>query len=251
MIISNGIFNQQFLYAQNNEKKILTDEVDLNFDGLKEKLSVEFLNEESGYYYSYKLKINDAIFSGDGDNIIGNFKIVDLDKADNILEIAFEEVGPSDDYRTEFLYFNGNEIISMGKITGIIGNETSSIRIDGTGLLKTKTRGEAIHTWFYPDMYIISKERKLEHIDMGLYLMDQRVTLKQNLPLKKFRESMEDLIVLNKGETATIVSTDDKQWCLIESANGIRGWAEMISYSNFGGTNKSVNDIFDGLNFSD
>lgn len=222
-----------------------TGHVDLNGDGVVDTIRFT-CREEAG---DFTLYVNDAFVIGEGENLDGYCRVVDIDAEDNVKEISVGEAGPSDDYATAFYYYDGKRVIPMGKIQGSeFGNV---LKIDGSGELATKTRGKTLHTWFYPDFYRLSEEHLLERIPQELYDMNCKVRVKKEFKLQKSRTSTETAVVLQPGEEVVILASDDKEWCLVQNSKGARGWFAFEKYDNIKGTEMSVRDVFEGLCYAD
>ena len=133
----------------------------------------------------------------------------------------------------------------MGKIQG-----SYAINVDGSGIIATKSRGTILHTWFYPDSYTLSEDHTLEHIDQDLYPMNWPVTMKERLPLQKSRHDSTKIVVLEPGEKVTLLSSDNKNWVLVENSKGAKGWF-AVDKGTARGTGKPAHLIFEGLCHAD
>lgn len=227
--------------TDSKDTKTDTGKVDLNGDGTDEIIRFECTKRGD----TFSLFINDVSITDRVETLYGYYKIVDIDSADMIKEISISESGPSDDYATHFYYYDGQKIIPMGGVEG------ANVKIDGSGVLRTYTRGKILHTWFYPDSYKLSKKHILEHIDKDLYTMNWSVTVKGSLPLQKSRTDSETIIILVPGERVKILSSDNKEWCLVENAKGIKGWFAIDGYHTIRGIGKIAQEIFEGLCYAD
>lgn len=222
------------------DTNVYVDAADLNSDGIEETIRLEFIKHSS----SFTLFVNDFSITEWGIGLHGYFKIVDIDSTDSIKEIAISESGPSDDLATHLYYYDGRSIISMGTVGGIP-------RADGSGILRASTRGKILHTWFHSASYKLSNNHALEYIDMDLYAMNWTVTLKDTLALRESRKDSEIIVRLLPGEKVTILSSDDKEWCLVENSKGIKGWFAVDGYDKIRGTNKTARELFEGLSYAD
>ncbi|MEW6572403.1 MAG: SH3 domain-containing protein [Bacillota bacterium] len=222
-----------------------TGHVDLNGDGAVDTIRFT-CREEAG---DFTLYVNDAFVIGEGENLDGYCKVVDIDASDSVKEIAVGEAGPSDDYATAFYYYDGERVIPMGKIPG--SEAGNVLKIDGSGKVATKTRGKTLHTWFYPDFYKLSEGHLLERIPQEMYEMNHKVRVIKEIKLQKSPTSTETAVVLLPGEEVVILASDDREWCLVENSKGIRGWFAFEKYDTIKGTEMSVRDVFEGLCYAD
>ena len=239
--------NIQFLYSysarlSNNFRKISETQcsIDLNGDGIKDIVKLDCHMGED----QYKLTINDKTVSGSGDNLDGIMYITDIDKKDKYKEIAITESGPSNDNMTSFYYYDGSRVVFMGKVQG----GEYSIKINGTGIFSTKTRGLILQTWFYTDEYKLSSAHKLLHIPAKYRKMNTIVTVKKQLELQKSPADSTAVLTLQVGEKVVLTDTDNVKWCAVETVNGQKGW---FSTADLFETNSFPEDYFEGLCMAD
>jgi hypothetical protein len=221
------------------QKEEVSVKVDLNGDGIMETVRIEVNQEKS----RYTLFVNDVKVSGAGEELAGGFVLVDLDKSDLFQEIAVSEHGPSDDPRTTFYYFDGKQLLPMGSIEGLV----QAMEFDGKGGFTAPARGQILQTWFYPKSYRLGESRLLVHVPQELYPMNTKVKVIKAVPLRRDRQKEIFNVILGVGETATILSSDDKEWCLVENSKGVKGWIRIYNFNIIGGLNKPATDYFTGL----
>jgi len=135
----------------------------------------------------------------------------------------------------------------MGKIQGS-GN---SIKMDGSGIFTTRTRGRILQTWFYTDKYRLSKEHKLENISQEMYIMNTIVSVKRPISLKKDKKDSSETLDLAPLEIVLIKASDNKEWCLVEDSSGNKGWLQIEGFYNIKGSDLNASDVFSGLCFAD
>ncbi len=189
---------------------------------------------------TFELKVNGISIQGNGEEIQNSFEIVDIDKSDNFKEIAIKEDGPSEDPYTSYYFYDGKSLIFMGKIEGYGAT-------DGTGIIRSRTRGKILHTWYFDDFYKLSPDHKVLREEKDLYLMNSKVVCQNYLPLYKSRNSTEVLSEITPNESLKITYTDNKQWCCVEDENGVRGWFALENFNQLKGRGIDINDVFDGL----
>jgi len=237
---------------QIEQSRSIENRTDLNGDGVKDEVRFEYTTYDQGENYGgYTLCVNDTSIDGYGENLYGFYKVVDIDVNDGIKEIAISEAGPSDDYATTFYCYDGRRIMHMGKISGAYEVDDRHVKIDGSGIIQTISRGRVLHTWFYPDAYRLSDEHKLEHIDHELYWMNYSVGVKMALPLQKTRASDESTITLQPGDQIKILMSDNREWFLVEDSRGIKGWFAVDGYDEIRGLGKPADEVFEGLCHAD
>ncbi len=217
--------------------------IDLNGDNKTD--SIKFECEPGGSKFT--LNINGSKVTGNGDNLDGSIFVCNIDKDDKYKELAITESGPSDDLATQFFYYNGKEIIPMGRVQG----SGYSIKIDGSGIFTTSTRGEILQTWFYTDKYRLSKEHKLENIPQEMYTMNTVVTVRKPISLNKDKNDSSETLDLAPLDIVLIRASDNKEWCLVEDSSGNKGWLQIEGFYNIKGTDLTASDVFGGLCFAD
>jgi hypothetical protein len=225
------------------EKEEISTEMDLNGDGILETVRIEVNKEKN----RYTLFVNDVKVSGEGEELTGGFVLVDMDKNDSFKEIAVSEYGPSDDPETSFYYYDGGQVKPIGSIYGL----AREMEFDGKGGFTAPARGQILQTWFYPKTYRLGESRLLVHVPQELYPMNTKVKVIKPVPLRRDRQKEIFNVILGVGETATILSSDDKEWCLVENSRGVKGWIRIYNYNIIGGLNKPATDYFTGLSNAD
>lgn len=223
----------------NKNKKIL---IDINGDEIKE--SIYYERNDGGY----RLFINNTSVEGKGGNYSDFFAVVDINKTDKFKEIIISDYGPSDDYLSVYYYFDGKDIIKMGETEGLF---EYGIDIDGSGKFSAMARADILQTWFFDRYYKLSEEHKINEIHQDIYSTNYDVFIKQPIKLLKKIDDKNDYFILNEGQKARIVGTDNKEWCLIETSTGKRGWFAIDNYWIIRDVNLEAPKVFSGLCYAD
>ena len=155
------------------------------------------------------------------------------------------ESGLSDDYYTTFYYYDGSNI----QLIDIINGSYFNFHIDGSGNLFTKSRASILQTWFYTDEYRLDESHKLINVPQNYYRMNTVVTAKKRLVLQKSITDTTNGLILEPGERAVILLTDNEKWCMVLNSKGETGWFWEEDYNIMGLDHSS--DVFDGLCFAD
>jgi hypothetical protein len=213
---------------------------DLNGDGAKEKI---IYNLRSGELIvnnkSVKLNLTDAAEA---------FAIVDVDSKDKFKEILISDYGPSDDYKTCFYYFDGTNIVNMGEAEGLFD---FGIKLEGSGKITARTRGNILQTWFINKSFQLSEGHKLKEISQELYTTNYPLFLKISLKLYKNKGEKAATMLINEGQKVNIIGTDDKEWCLIETSGGVKGWIAVDSFNIIRNNGLAATEVFAGLCYAD
>ncbi|QGQ94093.1 hypothetical protein EHS13_03810 [Paenibacillus psychroresistens] len=215
-----------------------------NVDGENKEDIVALYGGQGGE--SFVLKINEVIFNGFSSYLDGDFQEVDLDLKDQIKEISISESDPSMHYETSYYYLNRskNQIEFMGKFQG----KGTDMEYPGDGtLILHRKRGAIIQNWYHDQTYKLNAEHLFDEVPQDLYNMNAKVKMTKALQLYKDRNNKEKAFIIQPGSDAEIISSDDKRWCLIQAANGQKGWFEVEGYNNIVGTDGTADDYMSGL----
>lgn len=238
-------------------RKIST-KADLDGEGKEESVFLLVKKSPNGdEVNAIELHVDEKTVDYEGEMIDPLFKIVDISDQDKYLEIALSEEGPSGDYATIFFRYDGKNLKELKKISGFLGKypgseNLGSVIIDHSGLVRTKTRGEILHTWFYDDSYRLNEADELVNVKQDIYEMNTEVEVIKEIKLKKSKGSDDDGITLNKGEKVNIDQTDNISWCRVTNSNGETGWFEVKNFYEIKGyEGMNADEFFLGLNFAD
>ncbi|MEK7632905.1 MAG: SH3 domain-containing protein [Patescibacteria group bacterium] len=248
---------QQIDPATLKANEYLSTSVDLNGDGVVEKISIE-VKGSSAEGTSTILTASGSSIVFPGSNPEGFFGIVDINITDHEKEIAVSDLGPSGDPTTGFYRFDGSLLQLIGTTQGTY----ETIEFAGNGMLTTQTRASILQTWFYTDNFTLGSDHKLERVNQDLYLINPKatgahLTMLQDLPLHTDASSKTSASVattLKKGEAITFVGCDDVAWCEVKSATGIAGWFLVENYDTIvkvGGIRVPASEVFEGLSNAD
>lgn len=81
---------------------------------------------------------------------------------------------------TFFYRYDGKNISLVGSIEGFYGKypgcgkecPTGSVIVDGSGIVKTLSRGDILHTWYYEDEYKLANNHIFKKNPKDLYEME-------------------------------------------------------------------------------
>lgn len=216
--------------------------IDLDGNGIKD--SITFNTD----HQTFQLTVNDIAINGQGDCVIDSFAIVDIDTRDKVKEIVISELGPSDDPNSTFFFYNGTEIKQIGKVYSLFYR---GIAFDGLGIINVRSRGTFLQTWFFDIPYHLNKNHILIKIPDQIYKTDHSLFLKQSLKIYFDRDENSDFTIIEPTTIITIIGTDNKKWCFVETENGIKGWFFVDNYYFINGTGVEAFKIFYGLSYAD
>lgn len=114
--IKESFIDYEFKVTENLDSFIISGEYDLNDDGIKDKISLSLKGYDNRREESY-IEVNgirkDVYIDYTYD---GEVKLLDLDKNDNFIEIAFFDEGPSADPQYHIYRYDGKELYKLGNI---------------------------------------------------------------------------------------------------------------------------------------
>lgn len=223
-------------------------DLDLNGDGIADRISFTTDGKR------YTLTVNQSKVDGHGSGVQTGYKIVDVNLSDPYYEIVVEEHGSGSNFMSTFYYYDGQKLINMGKVEGLCGNTDA---VKGDGIIRSRTRGSVLETWFFIKEYRLNSQHKLVGTPSAFYEKigyRNASTLKlriESLPFVISPGSNEVSFVLNLNESVRFVGSDNQRWCLFQTDDGRNGWLEVHDYLYIGGTGLAAWDVFDGLNMAD
>lgn len=226
------------------EARTLSATADLDGDGDSDDIDVTVIVDELGFRNRCVVEVNGRAH----EVLVGvafedTVSIVDIDKADPLKEVVVMDEGPSDDYLATVLRYAGGSLQRLGTIPAYSGVPICN----GDGVVHTAARGRILHTWYFPTTYRVNRDGQLVELSPPLKPMNTKVKLKMPLDLET-RDTRKPCGRIRRGERATILETDDINWCHIRSERGLDGWFELDRVLAGG---RSAGDVFDGLCFAD
>ena len=207
-----------------------TVQVDLNGDGSNESIHYTCLDE-----FSFNLTFNGETRRYEGENFLPDyFFLINLDNNTPVLDIAVQEMGPSDDYQVVFYYYDGEQLIRRGSVPGLICDPrsdtiftdpfgTGTITVDGSGRLQGMARGQILHTWYHPEIWLVGPDDMLrkEHQQFVSMALTDPVELRLDLDLFVDAGSSEIAGTAYTGDKAQLIRTDNQSWVQLRTEDGL------------------------------
>lgn len=239
-----------------DDNLIAVEKADINLDGKADTVQLYRPYSPGGEFEQYALQVGEVKICIEQYGCELYLGLADIDKNDKFIEMAVSSIGDSDFAQTSFFRYDGKSIIQLGTMDGFYGEyrsdsyfSTGDVVVNGSGVVRTQTRGDILHTWYYNDEFIV-EDNALERVSKDLYLMNQKVTVIEEITLKKSRTDASLGITLKVGEIVTIKETDNKKWCSVVNSKGETGWFEVYDFSMIKGTKKGAAGFFDGLDYA-
>ena len=200
---------------------------DLDRDGSVEKICVSVQEDGSGMH-RVKLKINDVdctnYLFGEvpvqlDDPDPDYYAITDLYDGDPSLEIAIQDLGPSNDYYTNFYRFYDGSVYSIGGVPGLIwsDHDGDSISFDGKGSICTEMRLDVLQTWFAKATYVLNNAEILELEPAELYKAIRPTDVAVLKDLSAYDGKNGEKFIVDAGVEMTVEATDNREWLYCKS----------------------------------
>jgi len=204
--------------------------VDLNGDGLPEEICVSIVPDGDNID-AFKITLNGEDVS---DVLYRDYWvdfpedsfwfITDVYSVDNLLEIAVQDWGPSDDPHTMFLRYEMDEVYAFGDVPGMIrsGDRAGDITFETDGFVRTDGfRLSVLQTWFAAADYEIGNAGWLSPVPREFYEANTSTPVTVKMPLADYNSAGDaDHDTLEPGTTLTLLSTDNAEWVLADTGRG-------------------------------
>ncbi|PKM73407.1 MAG: hypothetical protein CVU91_05630 [Firmicutes bacterium HGW-Firmicutes-16] len=240
--------------------------VDLNGDGKEDEVYYE---PDEDTYSILHLSVNGTDYAGSvydqefySDNLEGAYCITNIDASDNMLEIAIMDYGPSDDCITSFFRYDGNDLIYLGNVSGLIASsysDKSDLTFNGDGTISSYVRLSVMQTWFANVDWQLADTGRFEVVPTDLYYPTSEsgcdVTALADIYLYVINSDSSAKTVLTAGAALKLIATDNLQWVLAETSDGKECWIHLDSeYGQMVETTdgyKYSSEVFSGLCIAD
>jgi len=183
------------------------------------------------------------------------FYLVDIDKEDNMLEIAILDEGPSSDSSTYYFRYLEGELTYIGTVPDFPGSKTCSFAGDGT--ITAGFRLGVLQTWWAPATWRLNELDRLQQESQTAYIPYEewnKAALLEDLPLFPSKDqSSEETTIAPVGSSITFVETDNVHWVKLKTDGGVTGWFYLNDYSTVmvNGEPRETIEIFKDLLFAD
>lgn len=218
------------------------NEIDMNGDGKNEIISVR--DERKGEQRGTYLYINEDKVSQIAWNPYNFYKIIDIDEKDKYKEIETYYYGFNNNNVIKIIAFDGKQVIAMATI-----DNSWNILADGKGYVKGAFHGKLLKDVLFRKIYKIDKNHTLVKLnaDNEIYDLDMEARMKTALDLQRSPIDESVSCSLKKGDKVKIVGTDNKEWCLVERADGGKGWFAVEDFIVVKKLEKVASEVFEGL----
>jgi len=214
--------------------------IDLDGDRKGEFVRIAVFRTSDGWYDRCVIEVGQAMIAVRGEGFQPEYVIVDVDTADHYREIRIVEQGHGGTYGIRLFRYNGANV----KQIGVFPMAAAAL---GDGTVEAKCQGKVLSTWFYTCRYEMDSSGVFVEVQQKTIELNIPVVLKRELTIHSEPNGSAATSVLEPGKSATIVATDNKEWCLIEAESGVRGWF-VVDVNRIEGVHSA--EVFDGLDFA-
>ena len=231
----------EYAYDGGFQKSVALGEsirLDLDGDGTMDDLTFD-VKESSDYVYVPTLTINGADYSGVFEENqcyfacpYEKYVIMDIDEADNYLEIAVQDYGMSDDPMTAFFRYDGNAVIYMG----YVNDRVSDLYIvnDGNGKLYARERMYVFETVNMKTTYEIENNELVRSM-RDLYTIaytdaSAEKGLLQDLYVFAEMSTESEVVKLDKETEVVVLATDNVEWVQIRYEDGNIYYIHVVNH---------------------
>lgn len=182
------------------------------------------------------------------------FYLVDINKDDNLLEIAILDEGPSSDASTYYFRYLKDELTYIGDVPDFPGSKTCSFPGDGT--IVAQLRLSVLQTWWAPATWRLNDLDRLQQESQTVfvpYAEWNKSALLEDLPLFLSKDQASETTIAPKDSNITFIETDNIHWVKIKTEGGVTGWVYLNDYSTVlvNGESRETIEIFKDLLFAD
>ena len=212
--------------------------IDLNGDGTADEVAFD-VKESSDYTYVPTLTINGADYSGVFDENqcyfaypYEEYVILDIDSADDYLEIAVQDYGMSDDPVTSFFRYDGNKVIYMGYMCDRISD--MYIVNDGKGKIHARERMHIFETVNMKTTYEVENNELVRSMK-GLYPIaytdaNAEKGLLRDLYVFTDMSTESEVVKLAKETEVVVLATDNVEWLQIRYEDGKIYYVHVVDH---------------------
>jgi hypothetical protein len=209
---------------------------DVNYDANNEK--IHFTSNEDG---SFTLEINNKNINGQFmEGYDARIEIIDMDRNDNLKEIAAGGYGSSDYMEWFFYQFVDDKIVPCGYLPGNFGFKTNGRKIleehvwMGFYSLDFQYRFDSENktlTYIHEYVYDIDVPAEvIKPFSVLKYRYDNSEVVKTLRPMTKITLIKVDLTPKCNEEISDYRFDDNCDWFLIKTEEGIQGWCRLKDF---------------------
>lgn len=222
---------------------------DLNGDGAEETLCVSLETDAYGGLRAH-LTVNGTDMTGAMNEAAGSidcpdpdyYAVADIDASDDLLELAIQDWGPSSDYCTHFLRWDGSGLSGLGAVEGMIrntGTQQADLIFDGKGTVSSYQRLAVLQTWWADVDWRIGETGVFAPVPQDVYTAKHLtpVTVTADILGYAAPDAGSASRTLAAGTTLTVTGTDNASWvrCTLEEGKETHEelWLRLTGESDY------------------
>lgn len=237
-----------------------TATVDIDGDGEEEEVSYTLNKfEEDETYGNATITVGEASYETEGCSPIDSLTIAKVSNKDSNYKILVGDMGPSDDFTTEFLSYDGKDLKSLGKVGGILDTPlydlNGGLKLNHDGTITTSERANIVQTWWYDANYEITDD-KVKLIEQDFYPVKYDTKLLQDYSFYVKPNVSADKVTLEKDTEIEFTEIDNEEWTKMIYKDKFGEEHELyLRVEDFyfvdGDDELTTLDLFDNLCFAD
>lgn len=216
---------------------------DLDGDGQAETVEYSVVSPEGALGSRCRLSIDgvsvDESLAEQGFNAVNvhaECAAVDLDAADGYVELAVLEDGQSADYYTNFIRFDGEGAVYLGRVPGLIGDTGYfPVTVNGDGSVSASILSGVLQNWAFAADYVLT-DSGLELVEQDFYTDERYKTADKETLIDIYAydapEDDAERHVIKAG-TALSLYGEGGSWDAGEGAHGAWALAEDTSGAQY------------------
>lgn len=182
--------------------------------------------------------------------VLDSFYLIDIDQNDSYIELVFEGDGPSGDPSSFFFRYENKQLIGLG----VLNSSVSTMTFNNEGGIHCKSvRWDVLQTsWIQCDWRLVDRNLELSiqnyykfaDYEMELFLIEE-ITIYQD-------PSITSETSVLKPQKISFIQSDLLSWIqVMGEEDNVIGWIRYSNYSHLIDSNKSADEVFEGLNYAD
>ena len=239
--------------AEPSEELLSTQSLsaDLDGDGQEETVEYSVISRDGALGSHCRLSIDgvsvDESLAEQGFNAVNvhaECAAVDIDASDGYIELAVLEDGQSADYYTNFIRFDGEGAVYLGRVPGLIGDTGYfPVTVNGDGSVTASILSGVLQNWSFSADYVLT-DSGLELVEQDFYTDERYKTADKETLIDIFAYDAPDggaerqvikagtvLSLYGEGGSWDADEGEHGAWALAEDASGAQYYLKVRELS--------------------
>lgn len=218
-------FTECYEFAQNQ-----TFTMDLNGDGIQEEISYKFITDvEDDTIASCSIEINGQLQLTKEGFWEPYLWVVDIDAEDEYKELILFDHGLSSDPVDSYYYYDGEELIFMGSVSGHLNSEDYI----EDGIVHAIRRFDILGTKYYRWDYELTDEHLLQEIGYEYAEANIPVIAQEEIGIYTQADIHSKKSIYERGTSFIALGSDLKEWIKVKLQDGSEGWINTYEYPEY------------------